>query len=282
MSKKSRQIAKRLLPPVLVDVFRRIGAPTAPVSDRYEALGSKWPLASDSNPGWEDSGIARTQASRWREWCDFCAGTGPLDIPHEAASPSSGDMQFHNIYMTFGYVLALASAGKKEMSILDWGGGLGHYSVLAEALLPDTTIEYHCKDLPAFCEQGAALLPEATFYTGDSCLQRTYDFVIASGSLQCSGNWEEILTGLAKAASGYLYVTRLPVLFESPSTVVRQRTREQGFSGELLGWFLNRQELLAASEAAGMRLVREFFLVQHPAVDGIAEQAQVRGFLLRA
>jgi len=282
MNKKSRQIAKRLLPPVLVDALRKIGLAAAPAGDKYEVVGPNWPVASDSNPGWEDSDIAKTQASRWREWCDFCADTGPLDMPHEASSPSSGNMQFHNTYMTFGYVLALAAANKKSLSVLDWGGGLGHYLVLANALLPDVEIEYHCKDLPAFCEQGAALLPSATFHTDDTCFQRTYDLVIASGSLQCSGDWKETLTGLAKATGGYLYVARIPVLFELPSTVARQKTCEQGFSGELLGWFLNRQELLAVSEAAGMRLMREFFLAQHPAVEGIAEQAQVRGFLFRA
>jgi len=282
MNKKISRIAHRLLPPVLVDALRGIGLGTAPARDKYEAVGPNWPVAFDSNPGWEDSDIAKTQASRWREWCDFCADTGPLDMPHEAARPFSGNMQFHNTYMTFGYVLALAAANKKRLSILDWGGGLGHYSVLASALLPDVRIEYHCKDLPAFCEQGAALLPAATFHTDASCLQRTYDLVIASGSLQCSGNWKEILTGLAKATDGYLYVTRLPVVLDSPSMVVQQRTYEQGFNSDLLGWFLNRQEFLAISEVAGMRFVREFFLAQHPAVEGIAEQAQVRGFLLRA
>ena len=36
----------------------------------------------------------------------------------------------HNTYVSFGYVAALAAAGRNEMSMLDWGGGIGEYAVL--------------------------------------------------------------------------------------------------------------------------------------------------------
>lgn len=276
-----RQIAHRILPPIVVDGLRKVVGRKVPVPGRFEVIGSEWPTRVDANPGWEDSGIAASQAQRWPAFVSACSGTAPLDVAHEATEPIPRNMAFHNTYMTFGYVLALAAKGHAGLSMLDWGGGLGHYAVLAQALLPDTRLEYHCKDLPAFCEQGRQLLPDATFHSDETCLDRTYDLVVASGSLQCSSEWRRVVSGLAQAAGRYLYVTRLPVLIESPSMVVCQQARIQGFNDDLLGWFLNRQEFIEHVESQGMELVREFYLDEHPHIEGASEQADVRGFLFR-
>lgn len=276
-----RHIAHRVLPPFITDALRTVLGRRTPAPGRFEVVGSEWPTAADANPGWEDGGIAASQAERWQSFCDACTGTAPLDVAHEAVEPTPRNMPFHNTYMTFGYVLALAAGGRSELSMLDWGGGLGHYAVLAKALLPEARIDYHCKDLPAFCEAGRELLPDASFHSDDACLARTYDLVIASGSLQCSREWREVASGLAGATGGYLYVTRLPVLLASPSVVVRQQARIQGFNDELLGWFLNRDEFIGHLDSLGMELVREFYVDEHPFVEDAAEQADVRGFLFR-
>jgi len=277
-----RHIAHRILPPVLVDAVRAVLGRKAALPGRFEVVGPEWPTVEDTNPGWMDSGIAATQAGRWEEFCAACEGPAPLDVAHEATEPIPRNMAFHNTYMTFGYVLALAAAGRDRISILDWGGGLGHYAVLSKALLPETRIEYHCKDLPAFCDKGSTLLPEATFHADDACLSRTYDLVVASGSLQCSREWQKVAEGLAGATGRYLYITRLPTLLSTPSVVVRQQARIQGFNDDLLGWFLNRDDLLGHLQSLGMDLVREFYVDEYPHVEGASEQADVRGFLFRA
>jgi putative methyltransferase (TIGR04325 family) len=276
-----RQFAHRILPPIVTDALRAVIGRRAPQPGRFEIVGKEWPHQADANPGWEDAGIAESQAERWQAFCAACEGPVPLDVAHEATEPLPRNMAFHNTYMTFGYVLALAAAGRDEVSMLDWGGGLGHYAVLAKALLPDSRTDYHCKDLPAFCEQGSALMPEATFYSDDACLGRRYDLVVASGSLQCSREWRDVVAGLAAATGRYLYITRLPVLLSAPTVVVRQQARIQGFNDDLLGWFLNRDEFLAHLEWLGMELVREFYVDEHPHVEGASEQADVRGFLFR-
>ena len=276
-----RQIAHRLLPPIVTDALRKLFGRRSPAPGHFEIVGPEWPTTTDANPGWEDAGIAASQAERWDAFCAACAGSTPLDVAHEATEPIPRNMPFHNTYLSFGYVLALAAGGREELSMLDWGGGLGHYAVLAKALLPEAHVDYHCKDLPAFCEQGSALLPEATFHADDSCLANTYDLVVASGSLQCSREWREVAAGLASATGGYLYITRLPVLLASPSVVVRQQARIQGFNDDLLGWFLNRDEFLGHLDSIGMELVREFYVDEHPFVEDAPEQADVRGFLFR-
>ena len=274
-----RRLALRILPPVVTDALRRVRRNPVALPGQFEVLGAEWPQPMDSNPGWEDPSIAAAQAERWPSFVAACAGTRPLDMPHEAAEHAGRNMAFHNTYMSFGYVLARAEGGRGRLSMLDWGGGLGHYAVLAGALLPGVEVEYHCKDLPAFAEHGARLLPGATFHTDGSCLDRTYDLVMASGSLQCSRDWREVAAGLVRATGRYLYITRLPVLLGSPSVVVRQHARVQGFNDDLLGWFLNRDELIGHVTSLGLTLEREFYVDEYPYVPGAAEQPDVRGFL---
>lgn len=274
-----RHIALRILPPVVTDAIRRVRRSPADLPGQFEVVGGGWPQPTDTNPGWEDPAIARTQAERWPAFVAACSDTRPLDMPHEATEHAGRNMAFHNTYLSFGYVLARAEGGRGRLSMLDWGGGLGHYAVLAGALLPGVELDYHCKDLSAFCAEGARLLPDATFHSDDACLERTYDLVMASGSLQCSRDWREVAAGLVRATGRYLYVTRLPVQLTSPSVVVRQHAGVQGFNDDLLGWFLNRDEFVGQVTARGMRLVREFYVDEYPHVPGAIEQPDVRGFL---
>lgn len=274
-----RRLALRVLPPIAVDVLRGVFGQQVEAPGRFEIVGSEWPVPVDSNPGWEDPAIAAAQAERWPAFVAACAGTRPLDMPHEAAEHTGRNMAFHNTYMSFGYVLARAEGGSGSLSMLDWGGGLGHYAVLAGALLPGVELDYHCKDLPAFAEHGARLLPKATFHTDARCLERTYDLVMASGSLQCSRDWRQVAEGLVGATGRYLYITRLPVLLTSPSVVVRQQARVQGFNDDLLGWFLNREELVSHVMSLGLTVQREFYVDEYPHVPEAAEQPDVRGFL---
>jgi len=161
--------------------------------------------------------------------------------------------------VSYGYVLALAARQREQISVLDWGGGIGHYLPLSRALLPGVEIDYHCKDVPVLAEHGRKLFPEACFYDDDSSLERRYDLVLASGALQYSPDWRATLAALADATEGLLYVTRAPAL-RSASFVVLQRAQAYGYDTEYLGWVFNRDELLSAVRMGGTELVREFLL----------------------
>ena len=107
--------------------------------------------------------------------------------------------------MTFGYVLARAAWNRKHLSMLDWGGGIGHYCLYAQALLPDLELDYHCRDLPNLVRAGRSTLPSATFYADEGeALARQYDLVVASSSLHYSPDWRLVLGRLAAATTGYL------------------------------------------------------------------------------
>jgi putative methyltransferase (TIGR04325 family) len=184
----------------------------------------------------------------------------------------------HNVVMSFAYVLARCAQQQEELSVLDWGGALGHYHALARALLPDVRFDYHVKELPAVCEEGRRISPEVTFYEDDSCLEREYDLVVASGSIQY-GDWADTLAQLASASARYLFVTRVPLADTSETFAVVQRAHRYGYDTEYIGWVLNADEFRQVACDAGLRLVREFFLVDPFEVPGAPEPVRHGGFL---
>jgi putative methyltransferase (TIGR04325 family) len=169
------------------------------------------------------------------------------------------------------------------VSILDWGGGLGHYEPLSRALLPGVELEFHCKEVPALVERARELLPHVSFHADRSCLDRRYDLVLASGSLQYGEDWRTLLADLAGAAAGHLFVTRLPVALAAPSFVVLQRAHRYGYDTEYLGWVVSREELLDEAGSRGLSLVREFLLSAWLSAEGAPEDpVEHRGYLFAA
>ena len=168
------------------------------------------------------------------------------------------------------------------MSMLDWGGGIGHYSVINNALMPQLNIDYHCEDVPALCEAGRTVLPNATFYDvpGASFLNK-YDFVHAGSSLWCVENWKETAAKLAGASTDYLYITRMMFVEDAESFVVLQRPYKYGYDTEYQCWVLNKQEFVKHIEAQGFRQVREFLFGWGPEIHAAPEAGFFKGFLFR-
>jgi putative methyltransferase (TIGR04325 family) len=252
----------------------------------WEYVPEGWARAGDPRvKGWDVDAIVAAYRAKWPSYLRALQGPDPLGVYHEVpegVEVGREDHSAHNLLVSFAYVLALAARGKERVSMLDWGGGIGHYYPLAQAVLPETGIDYACKDVPKLVAYGRELFPEAAFYEDASCLERRYDLILVSGSLQYSEKWEETLSRLAAATAGYLYVTRLPVAFEAPSFVVLQRAYAYGYDTEYLGWVISRRELLDEARRAGLELVREFLLDARFSADGAPESpVDHRGFLFR-
>src|SRR5205085_2353754 len=179
--------------------------------------------------GWDSRSVAEAERRRTPAFRAALASPRPLAVTHEADDPGGDDPAAHNVLVSFGYVLALAAGGRERVSILDWGGGVGHYYALARELLPSVEIEYHCRDLPALVEVGRELQPEGRFWADDTPLRRRYALVVASASLQYSPDWRATLEALARSTGSYLFVARLPVAFRAASFVVLQRPHAYGY-----------------------------------------------------
>jgi putative methyltransferase (TIGR04325 family) len=277
-----RRLGKLVLPPIVVSLLKRIvrgplaGSNSPP---EWEYVPAGW-RSGEPVKGWNDESVLRTQFAKWPDFLRLVRGTGPLGIYHEAATLSDRNPVGHNTLMTYGYVLARAARKKDRISLLDWGGGVGHYGVISRALLPDVEIDYHCRDVPILCQGGRELLPDALFYEDDQeCLARTYDLVLASSSLQYWEDWQAVTRRLAAVSRPYLFITRLPIVHQVDSFVVVQRPHMHGYTTEYLGWVLNRQALLDHLTDVGMTLVREVLIDERPSVHGAPEQCEMRGFL---
>ncbi len=192
------------------------------------------------------------------------------------------DVVAQNTVLAYAYALARAAQGSEELSLLDWGGALGHYQVLGRRLLPEVRLDYHCRELPAVCAAGRAVVPEATFHDSDECLERRYDLVVASSSLQYEEDWRALLHKLAGASRGWLFLTRVAIARQGRSFVVLQRAHAYGYATEYIGWVLGRDELLAAALGAGLELEREFVLQPGWLIAGAPDEISHAGFLFRA
>ena len=262
-------------------------APATPPAE-WEVAGEGWETARRAEQaaglGWDVEAVAEAYRRKWPAFLAAIEGPGPLGVPHEVPDGVSiprDDPLAQNIVLAYGHALALAGRGGGSISVLDWGGALGHYYELARRLLEDVELDYHCKELPAVCAVGRSLVPDVTFHEDDACLERRYDLVLASGSLQYESDWAGRLAALAAAASPWLFVTRMPVVETCPSFVARQRAHGYGYATEYVGWVLHRGELLQAAAAAGLELVREYALVGPMPLAGAAESPRHIGLLWR-
>lgn len=291
---------KAITPPIVViavkGALRRVGligpkadeAPTeprvatAPEPPEFEVVpeGFEREVA-----GWDGGTVADAYASKWPEWVAALEGPGPLGVYHEARAGERlqrDDVAAHNMLLSFAYVLARVAHGHDRVSVLDWGGGLGHYALLGRAVLPEVELDWHCREVPSVADAGRRVNPDVTFHTGDDALDRTYDLVLASSSLQYEPDWRRLLGRLAASTGGLLLVTRLPIALAAPSFVVVQRAGAYGYGTDYLGWVVSRAELLDAAAAAGLELDRELLLDAWMSPAGAPEDPiGHRGFLFR-
>jgi putative methyltransferase (TIGR04325 family) len=296
--RSARWWAKALTPPIVViavkGALRRVGLlGPEPATDPEPATREEAPPEFEYVPegwdrpvaGWDGGAVAEAYLAKWPEWVAALEGTAPLGVYHEARAGERlprGDAAAHNMLLSFAYVLARTAHGRERVSVLDWGGGLGHYAVLAGAVLPEVGLDWHCREVPSVARAGASVNPDVEFHVDDACLDRTYDLVVASSSLQYERDWRALLGRLGRAASGRLLVTRLPIALGARSFVVLQRAAAYGYETEYLGWVVSRDELLEEASHAGLELERELLLDAWLSAAGAPEDPiGHRGFVFR-
>jgi putative methyltransferase (TIGR04325 family) len=281
----SHRLATVDRPRALIDPADQAEGGAAP---EWEFLSEGWNDADDpaeAGRGWMAKEVADSYREKWPRFLAAVEGPGPLGVNHEVLSGAPigrEDPLAQNTVLAFAYAFARASRDSSKISVLDWGGALGHYYVLARRLFSDVELDYHCREAPAVCAEGRRVLPEATFHESDACLDRTYDLVLSSGSLQYAEEWQDFVGKLATAARDWVYITRIPMARLHPSFVVLQRAYAYGYATEYRGWVFNHDEFVGAAERAGLRLEREFVLGASMPIEGAPDTAQSGGFLFRS
>jgi putative methyltransferase (TIGR04325 family) len=246
---------------------------------KWEAAANGWDTPTR---GWDVPSIAEVQVRRWPKFESAVAGTAPLTIPHEHDAGHVVAISGHNGAMALAYVVMAAAKGKDRLAVLDWGGGLGHYALLARNAAIDTALDYVVYDIARLCEAGRQVNPDVTFLSDrDRALSRRYDLVIASSSLWYERDWRAAVERLASSCGAYLYITRMGIVKEVPSFVAIQRPSDAGYLTEYLCWIFNESELISHVRSTGMELAREFLIDYGPHIRRAPEQPFMRGYLFR-
>lgn len=242
----------------------------------YAPAGWDTPLPPGEK-GWLADSVLAEERRKWDQFAALVAGTGPLGFSHEAPDLAETDsLLIHNLHLTFGYVLLRAALGCERISVLDWGGGLGYYSKLAQAFLPvEIKLDYHCRDVPPLVAVGRKLAPQIAWHDDDTCLERVYDLVMVSASLQYCRAWKELLGRLRRSTGRYFFLTRIPVVARSPSFVAVQHA----YGTQMLHQQFNEMELLGELESLGFRLVREVVTGDVIYIRNAPEDALMKGWL---
>lgn len=278
-----REFVKLVTPPLAIKLAKRfLSRLLWPKEWEYVPEGWAYTRSHTGVKGWAATDVLKLYRQKWPTFVQMVEGANLLGFSHESDLTSCTDVIQHNTIMVFAYSIALAAHGLSSMSVLDWGGGIGHYYVLARSLIQNVEIDYHCRDLSLFADYGRELFPTQHFYVDESCFDRTYDFVLTSSSLQYAEHWEDVLGDLSRVTNGYILVTRLPIINDGKSFVYVQRPYAHGYNTEYLGWCIARQSLLNQAFESKLTLVREFIIGESAHISNAPGQCEFRGYLFRS
>ena len=283
MRSPARDLVLSLTPPAVVEAARFLKRTLRPTRPVWEALPKGW-AAARADPtvkGWNIATAVEATVARARDF-----GTAnlsarlPFGLNPETVNRPATSIEFHNTAESFVHAFLSSTRLLRRASVLDWGGGIGHYSQICRAVASDLELDYHCRELPEFARRGREIYPIVTFHDDESWRERTYDFVFASSSLHYVESWRDKLRELAAVAPGRrLFITRIPVVFEAASFVFVQRPYAWGFGTEYASWCFNRCEFLQGATELGLSPAWEFVTGERAEIAGAPEVAEFRGFL---
>jgi putative methyltransferase (TIGR04325 family) len=269
-----KSILKLFVPPIVTKCLRALRNPIL----EYAPDGWRTQLSSSQNQGWSIQAVANHEKAKWDVYCRNLEGPAPLGFSHEHTDLSVvRNPNFHNVHISYAYVLALVAHKQDGISVLDWGGSLGHYYLLGKAVLPDVKIEFHVKEVPMMAKVGKQLNPEVHWHDDERCLERGYDLVMMTGSIPYMEDWKTMLPRIARSAKTYLFLFRFPIVEDSPTFVAIQRI----YDSQMLHQFLNEEELLEVVRGTGLTLVREFVVGDRPYVKNAPAPSEIRGWLFK-
>jgi putative methyltransferase (TIGR04325 family) len=273
------QVLKAILPPVITHVLRRIRLAIMPESIGLTFAPEAWKTRLPVPSEFAKNAFVENEKAQWHAtWQPFFSRLerGGL-ATHIPDAPLPLQIEDHNSWVTYAYVLQFAARGRSRLKILDYGGNLGYFYWVGKALLPDVALEYHCKDLPEIVREGRALTPQVIWHTDDSCLNQQYDLLIFSAVLQYIEEWEKLL-GRAAGTAQYIYIAQTPTVERVDSYVAVQRLA--GFT--MLHQQINKTKLHKAFAAAKLHVVREFVDCDHYLIYDAPEQPRYYTCLLQS
>ena len=278
--RKTFKKIQRILPPILSDFIKKNLGYIGYAIWEYAPKGFNTEIKKG---GWNLESIAVLQKEKWVDYTNRIKSTQNIGVNHEDSdSKVSNDLFFHNLLSSFAYVISLSGLRKESINFLDWGGGIGHYGLLAEELIKPARIHlnYFCFDFAVFCDNGKALNPKFNYFSDENLYNdRRFDLVMASSSIWYEKDWKKGVDKLCKYKTNFLYITRMIFINEQPSYIAIQRPKLMGYDTEYLFWVINKTEFINYINNKGFILIREFEFGSVPPIFKAPEQGTMKGFL---
>jgi putative methyltransferase (TIGR04325 family) len=152
--------------------------------------------------------------------------------------------------------VAMMLGGKKQVDILDFGGGLGiGYMTLAECIVTDLKrIEYTIVEVPEVCQSGMDLHAGRVMYTSVFPTAAKFNLIHAASSIQYIEDWQGLMAKFAAIKPEYILLS--DVFAGSIKSYV---TLQNYYESKIPHWFLNLNELLDTFNSYGYRLAMKSY-----------------------
>jgi putative methyltransferase (TIGR04325 family) len=152
--------------------------------------------------------------------------------------------------------VAMLLADKKQIKILDFGGGLGiGYLTLVESIPNDlTSISYTIVEVPEVCRIARELHAGAVVYTSDLPNEPHFDLIHAASSFQYIEHWQELVEKYAALEPEYILLS--DIFAGDIKTFVTLQTY---YESKMPHWFLNLNELIKTFSVLGYGLIMKSY-----------------------
>lgn len=277
---KAWQFANKWLGPFAIKQGQRVLAAVGLYKPRLVYVKNGWETAVNnvSAQGWNDKNIIEGKETAFKQIEELLFSSAKVAFSYESRNLTDDqNLEYHNINMTFAYVLTLAAHLKTKVSILDWGSGMGHYYLMSKRFLSDVEIDYHCVEVPEMAKLGKMINKNVSWYSNDNYLKNTYDLVMINASLQYVKEWKSFFNKLSPCVGNYLFVTRIPTVENVNGFVAIQN--ENGV--KMLHQQINSKELASTVEGCGFQTLFEFLIGDRPFIKNAPEQCEMKGWLFK-
>ena len=152
--------------------------------------------------------------------------------------------------------VALLLKDKKQIKILDFGGGFGvGYLTLVESIPTNlTNISYTIVEVPEVCRIARKLHDAGVVYTSELPTAQHFDLIHAASSIQYIEHWQELLAKFAALKPEIILLS--DVFAGSIDTFV---TLQNYFESKMPHWFLSLNEILITLSVLGYELIMKSY-----------------------
>jgi len=245
----ARSMARAWCPPALWDLARRLAGRDAPPPPR-----ASWAAARDAASGYDSPEILRrVREATLRVKSGLAA--------YERDSVCFSEPAFR--WPALACLVAIAAENGGRLEVVDFGGSLGSFYFQHRAFLSMLrSLSWAVVEQPHFVECGREEIAHGPLQFRPSladCFEHgSADVVLVSGTLQYLEHPYETLDAIARSATRYLLVDRVPFVAGESDLPIVQQPPEWIYPASYPAWLLSRPRFDAWAARGGHRIVAEF------------------------